>query len=49
MKNYETLLDAIKDLSQQGFSYDFYLDEDGIYCPALRQTFPLQNVIVTNY
>lgn len=32
MKNYETILEALNDLQHQGYTYDFNLRQDCIYC-----------------
>ena len=37
MKNYDTVLDALKGLQEQGFTYDFNLRQDCIYCHSESQ------------
>lgn len=40
MKAYDTLSQAIKDLKNQGYTYDFNLEEKELCCQALDKTFP---------
>ncbi len=47
--DYETLLDAIRDLKQHGFSHDFYLDKNGLYSPTLQQQFHPDEITIVNY
>lgn len=39
MKSYETMLDALNDLQKKGFTYDFNLRQDCIYCSSEQQSF----------
>ena len=34
MKNYESLLDALKDIQQRGYTEDFNVDKDVLQCKA---------------
>jgi len=36
MKNYDTLSEAIKDLQQRGYTYDFNLKPTCLECPSLK-------------
>ncbi len=36
MNTYDTLVEAINGLKSQGFTQDFNLKEDKIYCPVLK-------------
>lgn len=37
MKTYETMLEAITDLNLRGYTYDFNLQEDCIFCQGKNQ------------
>lgn len=40
MKSYDTLSEAIKDLKDQGYIYDFNLEEKQLCCKKLDKNFP---------
>ena len=48
-RNYETLLDVINDLRQQGFCHDFYLNDQGLYSPTLGKQFYPEEITLTDY
>lgn len=41
MKSYETILEALNDLQRQGYTYDFNLQQDCLYCqPVDKRILP---------
>lgn len=36
MKSYDTLLEALQDLKKRGFTHDFNIEQDKIYCANLK-------------
>jgi hypothetical protein len=49
MITYQTLSQAITDLNKRGFTYDFNLKENHIYCPALDTAFSAEEFNVVEY
>jgi hypothetical protein len=49
MVTYTTLTQALTDLNKRGFVYDFNLQENSIYCPALQKAFDVENFNVVEY
>lgn len=43
MKNFETLSEAMQDLKQRGYAYDFTLNADAIECQPINQQFTPSN------
>lgn len=39
VKSYDTMVEALNDLNRRGYTYDFNLREDCIYCAAIDQSF----------
>lgn len=39
MNAYDTLVEAINDLKSKGYTQDFNLKEDKIYCPVLKMNY----------
>jgi len=36
MKSYDTLVEALQDLKKRGFTHDFNIEQDRIYCTNLK-------------
>lgn len=36
MKSYDTLIEALQDLKERGFTHDFNVEQDKIYCTNLK-------------
>ena len=49
MYAYDTLVEALNDLNKRGYTYDFNLKENCIYCMALDQSFEVEDFEVVEH
>lgn len=46
MYNYDTVTEALNDLKSRGYVYDFNLQNNRLYCPALKKEYEVQQLQV---
>ncbi len=49
MHAYDTLVEALNDLNKRGYTYDFNLKENCLYCQSLDQTFTSKDFDVVEH
>jgi hypothetical protein len=46
MHDYDTVTEALSDLKSRGYQYDFNLQQDRCYCPALQREYDVRQLQV---
>lgn len=49
MKSYDTLVEALQDLKKRGFTHDFNIEQDKIYCTNLKMHYRPKDFQVTEF
>ncbi len=48
-KNYQNLLEAVNDLRQRGYNYDFEYEDSQLCCKTINSRFNSQDLKITEY
>lgn len=49
MISYDTVTEGLSDLNKRGYTIDFNLKSDGVYCRALDRTFAPEDFIIDEF